>query len=373
MWARRFYHRATAARGLRVFILTHEEQATQNLFEMVERFHDHCRRRCSPRPASANAKELYFDALDSGYKVGTAGTKGVGRSATIQLFHGSEVAFWPHAETHAAGVLQAVPDEPGTEMHPGEHRQRRRQFVSPDVARRRDRRATTTSRSSCPGTGRRNTASRSPAGFRARRRRSATTRRSTGSTTSRWRGGAARSPSCKDPTLFKQEYPANAAEAFQMIGPRQLHPAGADRPRAQGAVRAVRPAGHRLRSGLDRRRPPRHGVAARPPRPQGREPHAARHHAGGRLAQAGDRRGQAGARVHRRRRRRRRRLRPAAATWGEPYAAIVRAGEFRLGAVRAAAARRARPAVGRPAQPPRRDVDEVEGMARGSGRRADPG
>jgi hypothetical protein len=40
----------------------------------------------------------------------------VGRSSTIQLFHGSEVAFWPHAEAHAAGVLQAVPDAPGTEV-----------------------------------------------------------------------------------------------------------------------------------------------------------------------------------------------------------------------------------------------------------------
>ena len=69
-----------------------------------------------PSTSASNAKELFFDQLDSGYKVGTAGTKGVGRSSTIQLFHGSEVAFWPHAETHAAGVLQAVPDEPGTEV-----------------------------------------------------------------------------------------------------------------------------------------------------------------------------------------------------------------------------------------------------------------
>jgi hypothetical protein len=35
---------------------------------------------------------------------------------TAQRFHGSEVAFWPNAEAHAAGVLQAVPDEPGTEV-----------------------------------------------------------------------------------------------------------------------------------------------------------------------------------------------------------------------------------------------------------------
>lgn len=112
----RFYHQATHGSGLRVFILTHEDQATQNLFEMVERYHDHCPDLVKPSTGAASAKELAFDKLDSGYKVGTAGTKGVGRSSTIQLFHGSEVAFWPHADTHASGILQAIPDEPGTEV-----------------------------------------------------------------------------------------------------------------------------------------------------------------------------------------------------------------------------------------------------------------
>jgi hypothetical protein len=112
----RFYHRVVHARGTRVFILSHEEAATQNLFEMVERFHAHCPAPIRPSTGAANSKELWFDALDSGYKVATAGTKGVGRSSTIQLFHGSEVAFWPHAETHAAGALQAVADADGTEV-----------------------------------------------------------------------------------------------------------------------------------------------------------------------------------------------------------------------------------------------------------------
>jgi hypothetical protein len=112
----RFYHRTTMSEGVRAFILTHEDQATQNLFDMVSRYHDNCPEFVCPETGAANAKELIFRKLDSGYKVGTAGTKGVGRSSTIQLFHGSEVAFWPHAETHAAGVLQAVPDEAGTEV-----------------------------------------------------------------------------------------------------------------------------------------------------------------------------------------------------------------------------------------------------------------
>lgn len=112
----RFYHRASHSRGVRVFILTHEDAATQNLFEMVDRYHEHCPVLVKPSTGAANAKELNFDLLDSGYKVGTAGTKGVGRSSTIQLFHASEAAFWPHAETHAAGILQAIPDVSGSEI-----------------------------------------------------------------------------------------------------------------------------------------------------------------------------------------------------------------------------------------------------------------
>lgn len=112
----RYYHKATHRFGCRVFILTHEQMATDGLFEMAERFHEHCPALVKPSTGAANAKELYFDRLDSGYEVGTAGTKAVGRSKTFQLFHGSEVAFWPFASTHFAGAMQAVPDLPGTEI-----------------------------------------------------------------------------------------------------------------------------------------------------------------------------------------------------------------------------------------------------------------
>lgn len=112
----RFYHRVTHSHGVRVFILTHEQEATDNLFDMANRYHQHCPPLVKPHTGASNAKELDFDILDSGYKVGTAGTKAVGRSQTIQLFHGSETGFWPNADTHAAGVLQAVPDLPDTEV-----------------------------------------------------------------------------------------------------------------------------------------------------------------------------------------------------------------------------------------------------------------
>lgn len=112
----RFYWQAIHRYGQRVFILTHESEATKNLFEMVNRYHEYCPNMVKPHTGADNAKELDFDILDSSYRVGTAGAKAVGRSQTLQLFHASEYAFWPNADDHAAGVLQAVPDLLGTEI-----------------------------------------------------------------------------------------------------------------------------------------------------------------------------------------------------------------------------------------------------------------
>lgn len=112
----RFYWKLYKRSGARAFVLTHEQDATDNIFDMTQRFHDNCPAQIRPATKAANAKELDFAALDSGYRVATAGTKTAGRSQTIQLFHWSEVAFCPNAEDHAAGSMQAVPEEDSTEI-----------------------------------------------------------------------------------------------------------------------------------------------------------------------------------------------------------------------------------------------------------------
>lgn len=112
----RYYWRVTHRKGVQAFILTHEQAATDNLFKMVARYHEHCPSVLKPQTDASSAKELVFGRLDSGYKLGTAGSRGTGRSSTIQFFHGSEVAFWPHADEHASGVMQAIPDQPNTEV-----------------------------------------------------------------------------------------------------------------------------------------------------------------------------------------------------------------------------------------------------------------
>jgi hypothetical protein len=102
-------------RGLKAFILTHEQPATDNLFKITKRFQDQMPAGLGHGTVAANAKELAFAGRDSSYLVATAGSKGVGRSDTLQLFHGSEVAFWPNAEDHIDGVEQAIADTAGTE------------------------------------------------------------------------------------------------------------------------------------------------------------------------------------------------------------------------------------------------------------------
>lgn len=112
----RFYWKTSGEFGKQTFILTHEQDATDNLFDMVKRYHEHAPSELKPQTAADNAKELWFNVLDSRYKVATAGAKATGRSATAQYFHGSEAAFWANAKDHMAGIGQTVPDEPGTEI-----------------------------------------------------------------------------------------------------------------------------------------------------------------------------------------------------------------------------------------------------------------
>lgn len=112
----RYFHKVITTRGLKAFILTHEAEATKNLFDMTKRYYDSLPPGLAPKADASSAKELLFKAFDSGYSVGTAGNKAVGRSQTIQLMHASEVAYYQHADEHAKGILQAVSNECNTEI-----------------------------------------------------------------------------------------------------------------------------------------------------------------------------------------------------------------------------------------------------------------
>lgn len=110
----RFYAISSINFGRNAFIVAHEQKATDNLFKMVKRYHEHNPFR--PATSKTNSKELVFNRLDGGYKLATAGSKDVGRSNTAQLLHASEFAFWDNAILHMAGLGNAIADQPGTEI-----------------------------------------------------------------------------------------------------------------------------------------------------------------------------------------------------------------------------------------------------------------
>jgi hypothetical protein len=69
-----------------------------------------------PHTGTSNAEELIFDKIDSGYLVSVAGHDGAGRSATAQLLHASETAFWADLPQQMASLMQVVPDLGNTEI-----------------------------------------------------------------------------------------------------------------------------------------------------------------------------------------------------------------------------------------------------------------
>ena len=110
----RFYHKTSMNKALNTFILSHESNTTQKLFQIVKLYNDE--NPLAPPVKRSNAKELLFEGLNSQYYVGTAGSGEVGRGGTVQLFHGSEVAMWANTDDIETGLMESIPDMDGTEV-----------------------------------------------------------------------------------------------------------------------------------------------------------------------------------------------------------------------------------------------------------------
>jgi hypothetical protein len=100
--------------GLRGFVLAHRQTATNNLFEIMHRFGMNDKW-CNQMVSNKN-KSLGYSKIDSSCVFATAGSKEVARSDTIQMFLGSEVAYWDNEDNHLASVMMAVPNGGGTEI-----------------------------------------------------------------------------------------------------------------------------------------------------------------------------------------------------------------------------------------------------------------
>lgn len=111
----RFFSKILFNRAKNAFVLADKSDSAHNIFKMAKRYYDNLPDGLKISLLRDSTEELAF-STDSSFRVGTAGSKAVGRSMTINYFHGSEVAFWANANDIVSGMLQTIPDNPESEL-----------------------------------------------------------------------------------------------------------------------------------------------------------------------------------------------------------------------------------------------------------------
>lgn len=121
--------RACKEHNRNALVIAHRDDSTNAIFDKAKYMYEHLPEDVQPLQKASNAKELIFDrpthyqgkgeGLNNRIRVQTAGSGGIGRSDTFYYVHLSEFAFWEGKEDKSpskqlTGLLQAVPDRPGT-------------------------------------------------------------------------------------------------------------------------------------------------------------------------------------------------------------------------------------------------------------------
>ena len=136
-WAQAaIHHSCIFGKNRNAVVCAHDDDTSKVIFRMQETYFNNLPDFLRPMKRRANMGELVFDnpsemervkrpGLNSRISVRTAGGAGrktgigqggagVGRGDRIDLFHASEVAFWPNGHDVFRGFAQAVPEAPGT-------------------------------------------------------------------------------------------------------------------------------------------------------------------------------------------------------------------------------------------------------------------
>ena len=111
----RFYWLSSLNYNRNAFIVGHEKESTNTLFEMAKLMQE--QNPIPPAELKNNEKSLKFDTKDgkglkSEYRLATADNVDAGRSQGVHYLHGSEEAFWRDGRTLLTGLVQCVPDPP---------------------------------------------------------------------------------------------------------------------------------------------------------------------------------------------------------------------------------------------------------------------
>jgi hypothetical protein len=103
----RGYHKTAFNAGQKAVVIAHSQDTANELFNKIQIYQSNIN--LPIKTTRASAKEIVFDGLNSSFSVMSAGSKEIGRGHTINFLHASETPFWDNAEMHIAGLLQAVP------------------------------------------------------------------------------------------------------------------------------------------------------------------------------------------------------------------------------------------------------------------------
>lgn len=111
----RFYWKTSLSFNKNTFIIGHEQDSTDTLYQMATLYHQ--LNPIKPSTLKSNAKELMFDTekgtgLKSQYRLATAKNLSAGRSQGIHYLHDSEEAYWTNADILLPGLLACLPPPP---------------------------------------------------------------------------------------------------------------------------------------------------------------------------------------------------------------------------------------------------------------------
>jgi Terminase-like family. len=116
--AARFFLKTITARGVMTVQVAHTKEAAESIFRMAQRFWECLPEKLRDGPlkrSRANSGQMRFEALDSEFRVMSAGDVGAGRGLTMQNLHCSELSRWPgNAGETLAGMRAAL--APGGEL-----------------------------------------------------------------------------------------------------------------------------------------------------------------------------------------------------------------------------------------------------------------
>ena len=116
--AARFFLKTITQPGTLTLEVAHTQEAAEEIFRIVHRFLDWLPEGLREGPLAtsrANVRQIVFPALDSQYRVVSAGDRNAGRGLTVQNLHCSELARWPGDPAETLAGLRASM-APGAEL-----------------------------------------------------------------------------------------------------------------------------------------------------------------------------------------------------------------------------------------------------------------